>query len=196
MKAMFRVLVLILFLCCCWMGNAYADSDYWTAEAGFFSSDESVFDTGFTLQGALGTPATSLFPSLTQSNPIWSKVSFEAGIGYSHAEFEESVVLYGIPLLSIDGSVDVIPITATALVRHPLNTDFEIYGGGGLGLYYVKLEAAGYDDSSFEFGLHLQGGIAYNLNDQFDLTAEIQWATVGEDSAGGTNFVFGVRKSF
>lgn len=196
MKVLVRVLVLVVILCLFGMGNAYADGNYWTAEAGFFSSDESAFDTGFTFQGAIGTPATSFFPSLAQGNPIWSKVSFEAGVGYSHAEFDESIVIYGAANLTIDGTVDVLPVTATALVHHPLNTDFEIYGGGGLGLYYVKVEAAGYDDSSFEFGLHLQGGIAYHLNDQLDLTAEIQLAAVGEDSAGGTNFVFGVRKSF
>lgn len=195
MKVILRVLVLGLILIFFGMGSAYAEN-YWTAEVGMFSSDESAFDTGFTLQGALGTSATSLFPSLAQGNPIWPKVSFEAGVGYSHAEFEHSIVIYGPPYISIDGSVDVIPVTATVLVRHSLDAKFELYGGGGLGMYYVKLEAGGYDDSSFELGLHLNGGVAYSLNDQFDLTGEFQWATVGEDSAGGTNVVFGVRKSF
>lgn len=195
MKVLFRALVLGLFLASFGLGSAYAAGNYWAAEAGIFSSDEGAFDTGFTLQGALGTPATSLFPSLADSNPIWSNVSFEAGISYSHAEFEQSIAIYG-SAFSFDGNVDVIPVTATALIHHPLNSDFELYGGGGLGLYYVKLEMAGIDDSSFELGLHLQGGIAYRLNEQFDLTAELQWATVGEDSAGGTNLTFGIRRSF
>lgn len=195
MKVLFRILGLGVCLTFLGLGNAYAEGDYWTAEAGIFSSGESAFDTGFTLQGAVGAPAVSIFPSLAQSSPIWSKVTFEAGIGYSHAEFDQTVTLGG-NAYSFDGDVDVIPVSTAALIHHPLNSDFELYGGGGLGLYYVKLEADGVDDSSFELGLQLQGGVAYKLNELFDLTAEVQWTSVGEDSAGGTNLTFGIRRSF
>jgi len=195
-KAVVRVLFIGLVMVFAGLTSAHAEKAYWTLEAGLFSPEENAFDTGFSLQGSVGLSMAAIDPSLAQRDPIWSKVYLEGGIGYMHAEFDESVVVPGFPTFTVDGDVDVIPVTGTVLIRNDFSNNLELYGGGGLGLYLVMLEAGGADDSSLELGLHLLGGVGYKVDNRLALTAEVQWSRVGEDAAEGTSLLFGVRRAF
>lgn len=202
MSVPFRIIVMVVSLGLFVAGSGHAESQYWTAELGAFSSDESDFDTGYTLEGSYGLPITSVISSLEGKTPFWSKVWLEAGLAYSHAEFDETTVIPGFPplipdqVITVKGEVDVVPITVSGLIRHPLKSNFELYGGAGLGLYYVMIEAGGGDDDSIELGAHLVGGVGYSFTDKLAATAEMKFAKVGEDAAGGLNVNFGVRYSF
>lgn len=202
MKEMFRVLSLSMLVFVMSLSTVYAKDGYWTAELGAFSSDESAFDMGYSLEGGYGVPLTSVLTNLDANKPFFSKVWLEAETGYMHADFEEKTVIPGIPglipdqVLKVEGDVDVIPVTVSALIRHPLNQHFEVYGGAGLGLYLVMLDAGATDDDSIELGALIRGGAAFSFNDKIAATGELKFSQVGEDAAGGFNINLGVRYSF
>lgn len=201
MKEGIRILAIGAVLIFLGLGTAQA-SNYWTFEVGAFSPGESAFDTGYTFQGSLGASLTSFVPALAGQHAVWNKIWLEAGVGWGHADYKNRVTVYNVGGLTgsnvvvVDGSVDVLPLTVTALIRQPLNNNWEAYGGFGFGVYYVWLDANGIDDSSFETGVHLVGGVAYKVNRNFHLTGEVQYGKVGEDAAGGTKLFLGVRKFF
>ena len=81
------------------------------------------------------------------------------------------------------------PFTASLKAIIPLGSQVEIYGIGGVGLYFVEGridrsgEFTGYyrvTDDEATFGAHLGGGVTFNLDRRIFLGAEAKylWANV------------------
>jgi len=165
---------------------AQALEQYWTAEAGFFFPDGKDLDPGINVEGGYGLRLVDLAPALSRHGSFWSKVGIEAGAGYYHAENGGNG----------GGDVDVIPLTLAALVRHPVNSAFNLYGGGGLGMYLVDNNLPdGRDGSYTDLAAHAIGGVAFPVNAKVEITAEVKWRLAGHD-ADGAALTGGVRYAF
>lgn len=163
---------------------SHALEQYWTAEAGFFFPDGNDLDPGINIEGGYGLRLIDLAPALSRHGSFWSKVGIEAGAGYYHAEGGQG------------GDIDVIPLTLAALVRHPVNSAFNLYGGAGLGLYLIDNNLPdGHDGSSTDLGAHVIGGAAFPISKTVDITAEVKWRVAGQD-ADGAALTGGVRYAF
>lgn len=167
--------------------SAQALEQYWTAEAGFFFPAGNDLDPGINVEGGYGLRLVDLAPALSRHGSFWSKLWVEAGAGYYHAEYD---------VAGVSGDVDVIPLTVAALLRHQVNTAFNLYGGAGLGLYLVDNNLpAGRDGSHADVGAHAIGGLAFPVSSKIDITAEVKWRVAGHD-ADGAVLTGGVRYSF
>jgi opacity protein-like surface antigen len=166
---------------------ARAAEQYWTAEGGFFFPASGDMDDGFNFEGAYGTRLIDIAPALGRQAPIWSKLWLEAGGGYYHSETS------GLP---VDNDIDVISLTLSALLRHALNTQVDLYGGAGLGLYLIDSDwNDGRGERHSDLGALAIGGAAFALTPNIDLTAELKWRIVGHD-ADGAVLTGGVRYAF
>ena len=140
------------------------------------SNDLEGFDNGFNGEIAIGHYFSRNFAG-------------EFGIGY----FNTGGTFYGYNYYdgyySDDISIDVMPFTASLKAIIPLGSQVEIYGIGGVGLYFVegRIERSGeftgyyrVTDDEAAFGAHLGGGVTFNLDRRLFLGAEAKylWANV------------------
>lgn len=161
---------------------------YLSGRIGLFDPDEGGFDTGFNLGLAYGVDLADLLPQAVKETPGLARVATEFGIGVYNAEHENR--FFG------DIDLTVIPLTVSAIYFHPIpNSPFEIYAGGGPGLYIAMLDTPGGDDSELEFGIHLLGGGAFNIDRQLALFAELRGDLVSGDVGGGF-FNLGLKYKF
>ena len=182
-----RATILLLTLLLLAAPAARAAEQYWTAEGGFFFPAAGDMDDGFNFEGAYGTRLVDIAPALGRSAPFWSKVWIEAGGGYYHSETS------GLP---VDSDIDVISLTLSALLRHPVNQAFDLYGGAGLGLYLIDNDwNDGRGERHSDLGAQAIGGAAFHITQQVDLTAELKWRVVGHD-ADGAVLTGGIRYAF
>lgn len=182
----FGVTLLVIALLLTIVPTAQALEQYWTAEAGFFFPNGNDLDPGINIEGGYGLRLIDLAPALSRHGSFWSKVGIEAGAGYYHAENGGNG----------GGDIDVIPLTLAALLRHQVNSAFNLYGGAGLGLYLIDSNLPdGHDGSSTDLGVHVIGGAAFPVSKTVDITAEVKWRVAGHD-ADGAVLTGGVRYAF
>lgn len=163
-------------------------AEFISGRAGFYFPDEGGFDNGYNLGVSYGFNLSDILTETVKANPAIANVTTEVGIGIYHAE--RDFRFFG------DIELTVIPLTVSFIYNQPIpDTLFEIYGGGGPGLYYAMLDAPGDDDSELEFGVHLLAGGALNLQQQLALFAELRGDLVTDDVGGGF-LNFGVRYKF
>lgn len=161
---------------------------YVSGRIGLYDPDEGGFDTGINLGLAYGLGLGDLLPEAAKGNPGLAKVTTEFGIGVYNAEHDNR--FFG------DIDLTVIPLTVSAIFTHPIrNSPFELYAGGGPGLYIAMLDTPGGDDSELEFGIHLLGGGVFNIDRQLALFAELRGDLVTDDVGGGF-LNFGVKYKF
>jgi opacity protein-like surface antigen len=198
------LLTLALFL---FTATAYA-SPYVKGKIGPYFPEENEFDTGFNIEASMGAMLGDLFPDLVQGNLHLKRISTEVGIGYYHSSFDEKETLFG-TTASVEGDLDVVPITLTALYNLPVQgTDFELFGGVGLGLYMAFVDAEAKisdpilgsfktsdDDNELEFGTDFHLGATYNINPQLGVQAEFEYDSVTDD-VGGSFLNFGVKYKY
>jgi hypothetical protein len=162
--------------------------EFISGRAGFYFPDEGGFDTGYNFGLAYGFNLADILTETVKENPGIANVTTEIGIGIYNTERDIRFV----------GDIDltVIPLTVSVIYNHPIrNTPFELYAGGGPGLYYARVDAPGDDDSELEFGVHLLAGGAVNLQQQLALFAELRGDLVTDD-VGGAFLNFGVKYKF
>jgi opacity protein-like surface antigen len=176
--------------------------NYFTGKVGIYFPSESDLDNGFNIEGTYGIDASHLFGI--------DNMTLEFGLGYYKASWDESV-----PGFKAEVDLTVIPLTATAIYNHEIDSRLSVYGGGGLGLYRAKAEVAG--TTSFDFlgepitetfsdsetkhniGVQLVGGGRYNLNHQMDLIGELRYVSAGSVEGidvGGMFLNAGIRYLF
>ena len=161
--------------------------EFISARAGFYFPDEGGFDTGYNLGFAYGFSLGDILTETVKENPAIANVTTEFGIGVYNAERD---FRFG------DIDLTVIPLTVSLIYNHAIpDTLFELYAGGGPGLYYAMVDAPGDDDSELEFGVHLLAGGAVNLQQQLALFAELRGDLVTDD-VGGAFLNFGVKYKF
>lgn len=155
---------------------------------GLYSPDEGGFDTGFNLGLACGHGLGDLLPQTVKEHPELANVTTEFGIGVYNAEHENR--FFG------DIDLTVIPLTVSAIYNHAIpNSPFGLYVGGGPGFYFAMVDTPGGDESDLEFGIHLLGGGAFNIDKQLALFAEVRGDLVTDD-VGGTFLNFGVKYKY
>jgi hypothetical protein len=162
--------------------------EYISGRAGFYFPDEGGFDTGYNLGIAYGFSLGDILTEDVKTNPVLSKITTEFGLGVYNAERDVRFV----------GDIDltVIPLTASVIYNHSIQgTLFELYAGGGAGLYYAMIDTPVGDDDEFEFGIHLLAGGAYNLDKQLALYTELRGDLVTDDIGGGF-LNFGLKYKF
>lgn len=178
-----KLIVLTIMLVCVNVSSVFA-GQYVTGKLGVYFPDESAFDDGTNVEAAFGWDYSDLFPGAATQNPVLKNVTLEAGIGYYEADFSENT-----PFGRVKGDLSVVPLTLTGIYHHPLSgTDFNLYGGAGLGLYFsevdVRVDGLKDDDSSVEFGMRLVGGGEYLIRPQFSFGAELRLDLVSDDVGG------------
>lgn len=162
--------------------------EFISGRAGFYFPDEGGFDTGYNFGLAYGFNLADILTETVKENPVIANVTTEFGIGIYNTERDIRFV----------GDIDltVIPLTVSVLYNHPIqNTPFELYAGGGPGLYYAMVDAPGDDDSELEVGIHLLGGGAFNIDQQLALFAELR-GDLATDDVGGGFLNFGLKYKF
>jgi hypothetical protein len=162
--------------------------EYIRGRAGFYFSDEGGFDTGYNLGVAYGFSLGDILTEDVKTNPALARITTEFGLGVYNAERDVRFI----------GDIDltVIPLTASVIYNHSIpGTPFELYAGGGAGLYYAMLDTPVGDDNELEFGIHLLAGGAYNLDKQLALFTEVRGDLVTEDVGGGF-LNFGLKYTF
>lgn len=195
-----KLIILAIILVSTIGSNAFA-KEYVTGKLGVYFPDENAFDDGFNVEAAYGRDFTDFFPGATRQNSWLNNVTLEAGIGYYEADFSETISGFGfVPDTKVKGDLSVVPLTLSGIYNHPLGgTDFNLYGGAGVGLYFseVEVKTNGFsdDDSSVEFGMRFVGGGEYLINPQFSLGAELRFDFVTDD-VGGIFLNFGGKYRF
>lgn len=162
--------------------------EFISGRIGLFDPEEGGFDTGYNLGLAYGFNLADILTETVKENPGLANVTTEFGIGIYNAERDIRFV----------GDIDltVIPLTVSVIYNHPIqNTPFELYAGGGPGLYFAMLDTPVGDDSELEVGIHLLGGGAFNLDRQLALFAELRGDLVTDDVGGGF-LNFGMKYKF
>jgi len=135
------------------------------------SHDLESYDTGFTGEIALG-------------HYFSRNLAGEVGLGY----FGTGGTFYGYNgydgYFTDDVSIDVVPMTASLKLVLPLDKRVEIYGIGGIGLYFVNATidtSSSYrghystSDDDTVLGAHLGGGVTFNLDRRIFLGAETKY---------------------
>jgi len=184
-----RLILLSLILVSAIGSNAFA-KEYVNGKLGVYFPDESAFDDGFNIEAAYGRDFTDFFPETVRQNPWLKNVTLEAGIGYYTADFSETISGFGlVPDTKVKGDLSVVPLTLTGIYNYPLSgTNFNFFGGGGVGLYFsdseVRMDGSKEDDSSVDLGLRFAGGGEYLLSPQFSLGAELRFDVVSDDIGG------------
>jgi hypothetical protein len=180
--------VLALFALALTMSLPARAGEYISGRAGFYFPDEGGFDTGSNFGIAYGFSLGDILTEDVKENPALANINTEIGLGIYNAERDVRFV----------GDIDltVVPLTVSFIYNHAVpGTPFEIYGGGGPGLYYAMVDTPFGDDSELEFGVHLLAGGAYNLDNRLSLFTELRGDLVTDDVGGGF-LNFGVKYKF
>ena len=108
--------------------------------------DDAEFDTGFNAE-------------LSYSYYFHPNFAVEFGVGYwkSENDFDEKVTSY--------------PFTLNLKAVYPIQP-VELYALAGLGAYYAKLEAPGFDENDTVLGWQLGAGANFNVTPVFFIGAE------------------------
>ncbi len=173
-----RYLILAICVFLCGLGSAPATGaeyqNYVVGKMGVYSpqsNDLESYDNGFNGEIALG-------------HYFNRNLAGEVGLGY----FGTGGTFYGYNgydgYFSDDVSIDVVPMTASLKAILPLNSQVELYGIGGIGLYFVNAnidtssQYRGHystSDDDATLGAHLGGGITINMDKRLFLGAEAKY---------------------
>lgn len=140
---------------------------------------------GLSLQGDMDLDVAELdflSPSLTFSPGVrfdcgyelaiaqdWA-VQFETGLIYNSLDsLEISTVYGGASTGSVNGGLWQIPLFANLLYYIPINSDFKVYLGAGVGGTVSFLDFEDTANSAIAFGYHAMCGMTYKLNESMDL---------------------------
>lgn len=162
--------------------------EFISGRAGIYFPDEGGFDNGYNFSLGYGFSLADILTESAKENPALANITTEFNLGIYNADRD----------LRFFGDIDltVIPLTVSLIYNHAIQgTPFEIYGGGGPGLYYARFDAPGDDDSELEFGVHLLAGGAFNIDRQFALFTELRGDLVTDDVGGGF-LNFGLKYKF
>jgi outer membrane protein W len=157
---------------------------YITVKAGIYTPTDDLdnFDTGFNGELSFGHYFSPNF-------------AVEAGVGYF--ETEESFSGFDPRVFGFyteDDEVTSIPITLTARWVYPAES-FELYLGGGVGLYFTHFEAdlestvlgsGSFDDDDTLFGAHFLVGANVNVSEVMFVGAEGKYVWTERAEAEGT----------
>ena len=167
---------------------------YVTFKAGVYGPtgdlDDADYDTGLNGEVAFG-------------HYIIPNLAFEAGIGHFSTEAEYPIS-YSDPTLVLRGEkkdeVTCIPLTITLKAVLPADR-FELYLGGGFGLYFAELEGnvsatavvdgvphgitASFEDSDTPIGVHIIGGFTVDIYKSFFMGVEGKHIWTQEGKAQG-----------
>lgn len=175
-------------------------NNYVVGKLGFYtptSSDLSGYDTGFNTEVAFGHYFTP-------------NIAIEMGIGYFQTEGDVTVVYPG-ATYSGNEKIEVTPFTASLRASIPINVWLEVYGIGGIGAYYVydRIEPSNYyyshnnynynysyghiSDDTTAFGVHLGGGLNYNISRNFFIGVECKYVWLTANLYGQDVNLGGVR---
>jgi hypothetical protein len=158
-----------------------------SGRAGFYFPDEGGFDTGPNFSLSYGFSLADVLTESVKENPSLANVNTEFSLGFYNSERDTR---FG------DIDLTVIPLTVSFTYNHPIpDTPFELYAGGGPGLYYARVDAPGDDDSEVEFGVHFLIGGAFNIDRQFAIFTELRGDLVTDDVGGGF-LNFGLKYKF
>lgn len=162
-------------------------AEFISGRAGFYFPDEGGFDTGPNFSLSYGFSLADILTDSAQENPALANVNTEFSLGIYSSERDTR---FG------DIDLTVIPLTVSFTYNHAIQGSlFDIYAGGGPGLYYARVDAPGDDDSEFEFGVHVLVGGAFNLDRNLALFTELRGDLVTDDVGGGF-LNFGVKFKF
>jgi len=175
---------------------------------GPYFPEENEFDTGFNIEASVGAMLGDLFPEAVRGNQHLERISTEIGLGYYHSSFDEKENFFGMTS-SVEADLDVVPLTLTALYNLPVQgSDFELFGGVGLGLYLATVDAevrvsdpvlgtfkVSDDDTELKLGADFHVGVTYNVSPQLGVLAEFEYDAVSDD-VGGTFLNVGMKYNF
>jgi opacity protein-like surface antigen len=150
------------------------------------SNDLSGYDTGFNGEFAFGH----------YFNPY---LALELGVGYFQTEGDVIVVYPGATYHG-DEKIEVTPLTASLKVSIPVSIWVEPYAIAGIGAYFVydhiNVSNSHHDyisDNATAFGVHLGGGINFNINPNFFVGAECKYVWLDPSLYGADVNLGGVR---
>jgi opacity protein-like surface antigen len=162
-------------------------SNYVVGKLGVYiptSNDLSGYDTGFNGEFAFGH----------YFNPY---LALELGVGYFQTEGDVIVVYPGAKFHGNE-KIEVTPLTASLKVSIPVNIWVEPYAIAGIGAYFVHdhIDVSNHNDISDDttaFGVHLGGGINFNINPYFFIGAECKYVWLDPSLYGADVNLGGVR---
>jgi opacity protein-like surface antigen len=171
--------LIILFFCLTSIifflsSNASAANNYFTVKAGIYSpesDDLEGFDEGFNGEIAFG-------------HYLNRNLALELGLGYFETEWSGEYCYNGYCGREKD-SIDVVPLTVALKAIYPVG-QLELYGLGGIGIYFSSGEAEGYvpdvgyvslDDDDVSLGGFLGAGLNFNITNEvfFGVEGKYHW---------------------
>lgn len=162
--------------------NSHAENkekkNYMTFKAGIYypeSEDPEDFDTGFNGEISIG-------------HYFSPNVALEFGIGYFNLEWNDIGYEWPLGNWSDKGEINTIPFTLTLKAIAPFKKG-ELYGGAGLGVYWVEGEVDvdsdlidfKVDDNDVAFGPHVLIGMNYDVSQNVFIGVEGKY-TWAEDA--------------
>lgn len=164
-------------------------SNYVVGKLGVYiptSNDLSGYDTGFNGEFAFGH----------YFNPY---LAVELGVGYFQTEGDVTVVYPGASFPGHE-KIEVTPLTGSLRVSIPVNIWVEPYAIAGIGAYFVHdhIDVSNYyhdylSDNATAFGVHLGGGINFNISPNFFIGAECKYVWLDPSLYGADVNLGGVR---
>ena len=156
-----------------WAGN------YFTGKLGRYMPEEGGLDDGGYFEAAYGF-------DLSRATNI-KNLALEVGLGYYTANGD-----------GIAWDLDVLPVTASGIYTYHFHKSaFSVYGGAGLGLYYVMWDLGPADGDDLEFGAHALVGGRYAFNRDVEIGVELKVNEVGGDYDWGGKFInFALKFNF
>jgi opacity protein-like surface antigen len=156
-----------------------------SVKAGKYEPTDDIDDLG--LSG-------DLYGAISYNYYVSPRFALEFGIG----KYDAEETFTGFDPVFLDSfsekdEVSAIPLTINAKGILPLNWG-ELYGGGGLGIYFADFEAdiqssaqgpASISDSDTVFGFQLLAGILFNITPSFYLGIEGQYIITADAEASG-----------
>ena len=150
------------------------------------SNDLSGYDTGFNGEFAFGH----------YFNPY---LALELGGGYFETEGDVIVVFPGAAFHGNE-TIEVVPLIASLKVIIPVNIWVEPYAIAGIGAYFVHdhIDVSNFhhdhiSDDDTAFGVHLGGGINFNIKPNFFIGAECKYVWLDPSLFGADVNLSGVR---
>lgn len=118
----------------------------------------------------------------------WTVAFFgEVGWTENHDAFDG----YGPLGAASSGDLDIVPMTGNVKFEKSLNGPFSLYAGGGLGIAYVDAhyETLGgkRHTDDWIFTAQAFAGIAYNVNDNFEIFGGARWVYFGDTDWSGVD---------
>lgn len=148
--------------------------NYVRLSSGFYQPTGGLDDSGYDTGGDLAVFFGRYFGK---------HLILEGGLGFL---FTEKDIVGSKPAAGVyieEDTVGVLSVTLTAKGIYPIGR-FELYGGGGIGGYFVNLNAevtasnlgnVDTDGDDAVFGFHAVGGFNFNITERFLLGAEIKY---------------------